>query len=138
DTPSLSLHDALPILGRLALSEAVDSARAVCAEYMQGTRQVDGWVRQLDSDPCELCRWWHRDGRIWPASHTMPVHKGCACAQRWVRAAAASVRMVSKEGQQRSEERDLVGALEDRRRMSSDEYRQTLEGMRDDDETTSP
>src|SRR5699024_11600567 len=83
DTPSLSLHDALPILGRLALSEAVDSARAVCAEYMQGTRQVDGWVRQLDSDPCELCRWWHRDGRIWPASHTMPAHKGCACAQRW-------------------------------------------------------
>src|SRR5690625_909544 len=32
-------------LGRLALSEAVDSARAVCAEYMRGTRRVSGWVR---------------------------------------------------------------------------------------------
>src|SRR5699024_7688740 len=69
-------------IGRLALSEAVASARAVCAEYMRGTRQVSGWVRQLDSDPCELCTYWSWDGRVWPAGHSMPTHKGCACAQR--------------------------------------------------------
>ena len=125
-------------IGRLALSEAVDSARAVCAEYMRGTRQVSGWVRQLDSDPCELCTHWSWDGRVWPAGHSMPTHKGCACAQRWVRRSAASIRMVSSKGQRYSAERDRVGTLEDRRRMSSDEYRQTLEGMKDDGETTSP
>lgn len=115
-------------LGRLALAESVDSARAVSSEYMQGTRQVDGWTRQLDSDPCELCHWWHRDGRVWPASHTMPTHKGCTCAQRWVRTAAASVRMVSKEGRKRSQERELAGELEDRRQMSTADYRRRLEG----------
>ena len=124
-------------LGRLALSEAVDSARAVCAEYMRGTRQVSGWVRQLDSDPCELCTHWSWNGRVWPADHSMPTHKGCACAQRWVRTAAASVRMVSNKGQRYSAERDRVGTLEDRRRLSSDEYRQTLEGKTDGDETPS-
>ena len=124
-------------LGRLALAEVIESARTVSAEYMRGTRQVSGWVRQLDSDPCELCTHWSWNGRVWPAGHSMPTHKGCACAQRWVRTAAASVRMVSSKGQRYSAERDRVGTLEDRRRMSSDEYRQTLEGMKDDDETTS-
>lgn len=124
-------------LGRLALSEAVDSARAVCAEYMRGTRRVSGWVRQLDSDPCELCTHWSWNGRVWPADHSMPTHKGCACAQRWVRTAAASVRMVSGKGQRYSAERDRVGTLEDRRRMSFDDYGKALEGETDGDETPS-
>lgn len=124
-------------LGRLALAEAIDSARAVTAEYMRGTQQVSGWIRQLDSDPCELCTHWSWNGRVWPADHSMPTHKGCACAQQWVRTAAASVRMVSSKGQRYSAERDQVGTLEDRRRLSSDEYRQTLEGMTDGDETPS-
>src|SRR5699024_4614700 len=118
--------------------EAVDSARAVCAEYMRGGRQVSGWVRQLDSEPCELCTCWSWDGRVWPAGHSRPTPKGCACAQRRVQRAAASGRMVSNKGQRYAAERDRVGTLEDRRRMSSDEYRQTLEGMKDDGETTSP
>lgn len=124
-------------LGRLALAEAIDSARAVTAEYMRGTQQVSGWVRQLDSDPCELCTHWSWNGRVWPAGHSMPTHKGCACAQRWVRTAAASVRMVSEKGQRYSAERDRIGSLEDRRRMSMAEYRETLEGMKDDGETAS-
>lgn len=115
-------------LGRLAWSESIDSARAVSSEYMRGTEQVDGWTRQLDSDPCELCTWWHRAGRIWPADHSMPTHKGCACAQRWIRTASASIRMVSKEGQRRSAERDMVGALEDRRGMTTADYQRRLEG----------
>lgn len=124
-------------LGRLALAEVIESARTVSAEYMRGTRKVSGWIRQLDSDPCELCTHWSWNGRVWPAGHSMPTHKGCACAQRWVRTAAASVRMVSEKGQRYSAERDRIGSLEDRRRMSMAEYRETLEGMKDDGETAS-
>lgn len=124
-------------LGRLALSEAIESARAVSAEYMRGTRRVSGWIRQLDSDPCELCTHWSWNGRVWPAEHSMPTHKGCACAQRWVRTASASIRMVSDKGEKYSADRDRVGTLEDRRRMTTAEYRETREGRTDGDETTS-
>lgn len=115
-------------LSRLGFSESVEQARRVTSDYMRGTEQVTGWVRQMDSDPCELCRWWWRDGRIWPESHTMPTHKGCCCAQRWTTVASASIRMVSKEGELRSAERDMVGSLEDRRGMTPADYRRRLEG----------
>lgn len=124
-------------IGRLALSEAIESARGVSSQYMRGSRKVDGWIRELDSDPCELCTHWSWNGRVWPADHSMPTHKGCACAQRWVRKAAASVRMVSKKGQRYSAERDRIGTLEDRRRMSFDDYGKALEGETDGDETPS-
>lgn len=124
-------------LGRLALSESIESARGVSSDYMRGSRTVEGWVRELDSDPCELCRWWHRDGRVWPAGHSMPTHQGCACAQRWVRTAGASVRMVSAKGEAASAKRDRAGTLEDRRQMTTADYRKTLEGTKDDDTTTS-
>lgn len=109
-------------LARLGFSESVEQARRVTADYMKGTRQVTGWVRQMDSDPCELCRWWHRDGRIWPESHTMPVHKGCACAQRWTTVPSASIRMVSSEGEQASALRARTGTLDERRTMLRSEY----------------
>lgn len=124
-------------LGRLALSEAIEAARGTTATYMRGSQKVQGWIRQLDSDPCELCRWWWWDGRVWPADHSMPTHQGCACAQRWVRRASASIRMVSEEGERRSAERDRAGTLEDRRRMTRADYEQRLEGTTDGDETTS-
>lgn len=73
-------------LGRLALSEAIEFARGTTGTYMRESEQVGGWVRELDSDPCQLCQWWSRDGRVWPVEHDMPVHKGCACAQQWVSA----------------------------------------------------
>ena len=38
-----------------------------------------GWVRGVDGDPCQLCTWWERDGRVWPKDHTMPTHPGCSC-----------------------------------------------------------
>lgn len=25
---------------------------------------VQGWVREFDDDPCQLCQWWAREGRI--------------------------------------------------------------------------
>src|SRR5699024_9144504 len=113
-------------IGRLALSEAVDSARAACAEYMRGTRQVSRWVRPLGSDPFELRAHWSWDGRARPAGHSMAPRKGCAGARRWVRRSAASGGMVSSAGRRYSAERDRVGTLEDRRRMASDECRLTL------------
>lgn len=109
-------------LGRLGLAEAIESARGTTQEIMARTAEVDGWVRQMDADPCELCRWWWRDGRIWPASHTMPTHKGCACAQQWTRAAEISVRMISTEGQQDSARRAAAGTLDERRTMHEGAY----------------
>ena len=109
-------------LGRLALAESIEAARASTTSLMRGSQRVDGWIRQLDSDPCELCRWWWRDGRVWPAEHEMPTHKGCACAQRWVRRASASIRMVSEEGERASAERAAAGTLEERRTMSEGAY----------------
>lgn len=109
-------------LARLGFSESVESARRVTADYMKGTRQVTGWVRELDSDPCELCHWWWRDGRIWPETHTMPVHKGCCCAQRWTTVPAASIRMVSTEGEQASALRARTGTLDERRNLLRSQY----------------
>lgn len=109
-------------LGRLALAESIEAARAVTSSLMRGSRLVEGWIRQLDSDPCELCTWWHRDGRVWPADHEMPTHKGCACAQRWTRVASASVRMVSEAGRDASDERADAGTLEVRRTMAEGAY----------------
>lgn len=109
-------------LGRLALSEAIEAARGRTTQLMRASREVDGWVRQLDSDPCELCQWWWRNGRIWPADHEMPVHKGCACAQSWTRISSLSIRMVGEQGRQQSEERREAGTLEERRAMNVGDY----------------
>lgn len=108
--------------GRLALAESMDAARAEAAELMKGQRRVAGWTRQLDSDPCELCTWWARDGRVWPALHTMPTHKGCACAQSWVRVASASIRSLSTRGTTASEQRSAAGTLAERRQMTEGAY----------------
>lgn len=41
---------------------------------------ITGWTRGLNYGACELCTWWSRNGRKYPADHTMPTHKGCLCA----------------------------------------------------------
>lgn len=115
-------EEVLMRLGRLALAEAIESARNTTATYMRGSKKVRGWVRELDSDPCELCRWWWRDGRVWPENHDMPVHKGCACAQKWVRKSEASITVVSRKGEKASAERRAAGTLEQRREMDVSDY----------------
>ncbi len=70
------------VVSRLARSEPLESATRAYNEAMPQQPLVKGWVRQLDADPCQLCRWWWREGRIWPADHPMPRHKGCECVQR--------------------------------------------------------
>lgn len=70
------------IIKRLARSEPLESATRAYNEAMTKQPSVEGWVRQLDSDPCQLCRWWWREGRIWPKNHPMPRHVGCECVQK--------------------------------------------------------
>ena len=69
---------------RLARAEAVKAAQANYAGTMANSKDTGGWVRQLEPDACQLCRWWWRDGKTWPRDHPMPTHTGCTCAQRFV------------------------------------------------------
>jgi hypothetical protein len=71
-------------LSRLARSEPLETAQQATHQAMQQQPLVEGWVRQMDADPCQLCIWWWRDGRVWPKDHPMPTHKGCNCSQRVV------------------------------------------------------
>lgn len=64
---------------RLARSEVLKNASEARSEAIAGTEGVEGWVRQLNGDTCQLCTWWHRGGRVWPKDHPMPRHTGCDC-----------------------------------------------------------
>jgi len=71
-------------IGRTAHSEPLEAGQRATTEAMTKHPLVQGWIREFDADPCQLCTWWARDGRIWPADHPMPTHKGCNCSQRIV------------------------------------------------------
>lgn len=66
---------------RLARSEPVEAAQRSYSAAMQRSSRVRGWVRSVEPDGCQLCQWWSREGRVWPAEHPMPTHKGCMCEQ---------------------------------------------------------
>ena len=51
------------------------------ADVIRRSSRVSGWVRSLDSNACELCQGWSRDGKVWDDDHTMPRHTGCTCTQ---------------------------------------------------------
>lgn len=71
-------------LTRLARAEPLETAQTATSEAMQKQELVEGWVRQFDADPCQLCQWWWREGRVWPKAHPFQTHKGCNCAARIV------------------------------------------------------
>lgn len=71
-------------LERLARSEVFEAAQQATHDAMQQQPLVEGWIRQMDADPCQLCVWWWRDGRVWPKAHPMPRHKGCNCQPKVV------------------------------------------------------
>jgi hypothetical protein len=71
-------------LSRLARAEPIASAQHATVEAMQSHRIVEGWTRQMDGDPCQLCRWWWREGRVWPKDHPFQRHPGCNCQPRIV------------------------------------------------------
>lgn len=64
---------------RLVTGETVDAAQKAYGDTMAGLKMVKGWTRGLDADPCELCVWWARDGRVFRPQHTMARHTGCTC-----------------------------------------------------------
>ncbi|KUI27753.1 hypothetical protein [Mycobacterium sp. GA-2829] len=76
--------DAEMRLSRLARSESLEAAQNGIHEAMQSQQLVEGWTRQMDADPCQLCTWWWREGRIWPKEHPFQRHKGCNCQPRIV------------------------------------------------------
>lgn len=75
------------IVGRLARSEPLNTAARTYSATIATSPLVQGWTRQMDADPCQLCRWWWRNGRVWPKEHPFQTHTGCACVPRpvWVK-----------------------------------------------------
>ena len=71
-------------LTRFAMNSPLDAATNAYSDGIKQAQSVQGYVRQMDANPCQLCRYWWREGRIWPKDHSMPHHKGCACVQRIV------------------------------------------------------
>ncbi len=70
------------IVARLARAEPLEAAARSYSEAMNNNTLVKGWVRNVSADACQLCRWWWREGRVWPAEHPMPMHKGCTCTPK--------------------------------------------------------
>lgn len=68
-------------LERIADGEPKQAATRGSGDVVKRSRSVTGWTRGLDSDPCELCTWWWREGRVWQPDHPMPKHPGCTCEQ---------------------------------------------------------
>lgn len=102
---------------RLARAEAIDAAQSGYGKAMARSEKVEGWKRGLESDACQLCTWWWRDGRIWPKNHTMPTHPGCACSQEFVTTTVDNVKDVTVEAYYASEQRridqEIAGARND-------------------------
>lgn len=67
-------------LERLSLNVPLEAAQVAYDKAIASSGK--GWVRQLEGDPCQLCRWWWREGQVWPADHPMPTHPGCECVAR--------------------------------------------------------
>lgn len=70
------------IVARLARSEPLEAAANAYSDAMVRSGKTKGWVRQLHPGACQLCQWWSRDGRIWPAEHPFQHHKGCTCTPK--------------------------------------------------------
>lgn len=66
---------------RIARNEPQEIAKQTYGKALERSPKVEGWTRGLDSDPCELCVWWARDGRVWPKDYPLAHHKGCQCTQ---------------------------------------------------------
>lgn len=67
-------------LAQVARSEPLLTVAATVQVGMQ-RRNLPGWVRQVDADPCPKCVAW-ADGVVRPAGTRMARHNGCACIQR--------------------------------------------------------
>lgn len=84
----LAEPDPLARIERLGASEVLYTAQGGVQESLTGRKRSRGgylgWVRQMEADPCKRCRWWSRNGRVWPPDHRMPRHHNCRCVQKIV------------------------------------------------------
>lgn len=69
-------------LSRLARDEPIAAAVSAYSTALADSEVVTGWRRGLDSNPCQLCVWWWREGRVFRDDFTMPRHTGCTCTQQ--------------------------------------------------------
>lgn len=99
-------------LRRLGHAETVEASQQSFGKSMQQSPYVSGWTRGLEPKACELCRWWDRDGTIWPTDHTMPTHKGCVCTP--IPQQVKQVARVGREGQELSDIRAAQGTYKQR------------------------
>lgn len=67
------------IVGRLGRAEPFTASQEAFNEAVEKSGITKGWIRGISPNCCQLCRWWWRDGRVWPKDHRMPTHKGCTC-----------------------------------------------------------
>ncbi len=70
------------IVARLARSEPLEAAADAYSDAMVRSGRTKGWIRQMSAGACQLCRWWWREGRVWPAEHPFQHHKGCTCTPK--------------------------------------------------------
>lgn len=105
----------------VAQAEPKEAGQHRYQENVAGHSKTEGWVRELDSDPCQLCVWWWREGRVWRKNHSMPTHKGCACMPRPV-FIAGRIYGVGKAAYQASEARKKFGDLDARRAIDPSAY----------------
>lgn len=75
------VRDNLDRFTRLATNQVLQAAQEGTAEAIR-RGPSRGWVRDTGGTCCQLCEWWSRDDRVWPAKHPMPTHPGCNCRQR--------------------------------------------------------
>lgn len=76
DTPNPAAR-----VARLGRAEPLTAATTASSTGIDASPHVAGWTRGLSGKACQLCRWWARDGRVFRADQSMPVHKGCTCTQ---------------------------------------------------------
>lgn len=72
-------------LVRLVQGATVKAGQGGWSDQLRKDPNVEGWTRGLESDACQLCRWWWREGQVWPKDHVMPTHPGCTCYQQIVK-----------------------------------------------------
>ncbi|WLP90082.1 hypothetical protein [Gordonia sp. NB41Y] len=70
------------IVARLARCEPLETAAKSYSDSMIRSGKTKGWVRQKSAKACQLCTWWWREGRVWPAEHPFQHHKGCTCTPK--------------------------------------------------------
>lgn len=65
-------------LARIGQAEPAQALREAMRDTYAGN-QMDGYTRGLNAGACELCRWLHKDGHVFPIDQPMHQHPGCGC-----------------------------------------------------------